>query len=599
MKPHIVTEDMRLRAGDGQELEGKLSAPGWRRSRLVVQVNGSGPQTCNNTFRDRGDGDHSSGGFFLGGACRPGTGLLLLQHPRVHRWGSGSTLLPRVDRAVYRSPPLRPVWPTWLDSICLFRPTPCCVLGRSSCCWGGARGTMIARLWLQGGSGTPIGLLLAGLRQRTMEEALDRQSCGAGLYTMLILTPTEMGASPGREFERGGERCEALRRPLRLDRTGTAGSPRRTWRRWRRSRAGDLPPSRRGRRVALGTLPSPLTTNWFRGHRRFPQPGDPALDLPIHIPPGRWDANTPAEDALAIQETFRRLGKDNLPSTSTLTQDTPWALSSIWPLRTAPPPSLISLSCARGWDDRTGAGERASQNPAFFRLRGPEEEPRLKGKALVPSCPVCYNRNRKSRIRVRSRKGVHYGRDLDPIGGAGGAAPSWWSLGKLSLVLAVVALAVACLALYRTLPPGRMTHRSQGERAESPTISYRDREPPVLEGVAVNSYVSDGFSVNDRGWLTYEQDGKQAAIGIDVSAYQGEIDWQQVADSGVEFAMIRLGYRGYSQGVIMPDKNFEQNLRGRWTLAWRWGSTFSPRPSASGRRRRRRSTSWTPFRGTM
>lgn len=135
-------------------------------------------------------------------------------------------------------------------------------------------------------------------------------------------------------------------------------------------------------------------------------------------------------------------------------------------------------------------------------------------------------------------------------------------VGKLSLVLAVVALAVACLALYRTLPPGEDDPQEPGERAESPTISYRDRELPVLEGVAVNSYVSDGFSVNDRGWLTYEQDGKQAAIGIDVSAYQGEIDWQQVADSGVEFAMIRLGYRGYSQGVIMPDKNFEQNLRG-------------------------------------
>ena len=72
-----------------------------------------------------------------------------------------------------------------------------------------------------------------------------------------------------------------------------------------------------------------------------------------------------------------------------------------------------------------------------------------------------------------------------------------------------------------------------GERAESPTISYRDRELPVLEGVAVNSYVSDGFSVNDRGWLTGEQDGVLSAlIGIDVSAYQGEIDWQQVADSG-------------------------------------------------------------------
>lgn len=60
--------------------------------------------------------------------------------------------------------------------------------------------------------------------------------------------------------------------------------------------------------------PVPLTTNWFRGHRRFPPNREtlPRLDLPIHILQGRWDANTPAEDALAIQETFRRLGKDNL-----------------------------------------------------------------------------------------------------------------------------------------------------------------------------------------------------------------------------------------------------------------------------------------------
>ena len=160
-------------------------------------------------------------------------------------------------------------------------------------------------------------------------------------------------------------------------------------------------------------------------------------------------------------------------------------------------------------------------------------------------------------------------------------------VGKLALVLAVFALAVACLALYRTLPPGEDDPQEPGERAESPTISYRDRELPVLEGVAVNSYVSDGFSVNDRGWLTYEQDGKQAAIGIDVSAYQGEIDWQQVADSGVEFAMIRLGYRGsvsythldvykrqafdiaeeadgvrLSCGLLLPGQDLKRHLRG-------------------------------------
>lgn len=133
---------------------------------------------------------------------------------------------------------------------------------------------------------------------------------------------------------------------------------------------------------------------------------------------------------------------------------------------------------------------------------------------------------------------------------------------------------MACLALYRTLPPGEDDPQEPGERAESPTISYRDRELPVLEGVAVNSYVSDGFSVNDRGWLTYEQDGKQAAIGIDVSAYQGEIDWQQVADSGVEFAMIRLGTGDTPRGSSCRTRILSRTSGGRWTLAWRWGVYF-------------------------
>ena len=35
----------------------------------------------------------------------------------------------------------------------------------------------------------------------------------------------------------------------------------------------------------------------------------------------------------------------------------------------------------------------------------------------------------------------------------------------------------------------------------------------------------------------------QAALGIDVSRYQGAIDWNQVAASGVQFAMVRVGYR--------------------------------------------------------
>ena len=48
--------------------------------------------------------------------------------------------------------------------------------------------------------------------------------------------------------------------------------------------------------------------------------------------------------------------------------------------------------------------------------------------------------------------------------------------------------------------------------------------------------------------------------GIDVSSHQGAIDWAQVAESGVEFAMIRLGYRGYDTGTLHIDRRAAENL---------------------------------------
>ena len=139
MKPHIVTEDMRLRARDGQELEGTLYLPrDGVVSRLVVQVNGSGPQTCN-TFRDRGDGTTYSFCGFVGEELA-GRGLgFFCYSTRGCTDGDQGPLYCRVDRASTAPTPLRPVWPTWRTGPPSFRPTPA-VLGRSSCCWGGARG---------------------------------------------------------------------------------------------------------------------------------------------------------------------------------------------------------------------------------------------------------------------------------------------------------------------------------------------------------------------------------------------------------------------------------------------------------------------------
>ena len=57
------------------------------------------------------------------------------------------------------------------------------------------------------------------------------------------------------------------------------------------------------------------------------------------------------------------------------------------------------------------------------------------------------------------------------------------------------------------------------------------------------------------------KDGK-TTFGIDVSKYQGDIDWSRVKADNVDFAIIRAGYRGSKTGAIVEDPCFRKNLEG-------------------------------------
>jgi len=62
-----------------------------------------------------------------------------------------------------------------------------------------------------------------------------------------------------------------------------------------------------------------------------------------------------------------------------------------------------------------------------------------------------------------------------------------------------------------------------------------------------------------------DENGNTYALrrGIDVSEHQGVVDWAQVAGSGIEFAILRAGYRGYgTEGAILADACFGENLKG-------------------------------------
>lgn len=53
----------------------------------------------------------------------------------------------------------------------------------------------------------------------------------------------------------------------------------------------------------------------------------------------------------------------------------------------------------------------------------------------------------------------------------------------------------------------------------------------------------------------------ETTYGIDVARYQGTIRWAEVAASGVDFAMVRVGMRGMAEGEISPDSNARYNLQ--------------------------------------
>lgn len=50
--------------------------------------------------------------------------------------------------------------------------------------------------------------------------------------------------------------------------------------------------------------------------------------------------------------------------------------------------------------------------------------------------------------------------------------------------------------------------------------------------------------------------------GIDVSKWQANIDWKAVAGAGIDFAIIRVGYRGYTGGTLVEDEYFRKNIAG-------------------------------------
>ena len=150
------------------------------------------------------------------------------------------------------------------------------------------------------------------------------------------------------------------------------------------------------------------------------------------------------------------------------------------------------------------------------------------------------------------------------------------------IVLAVLAAISLCVMLVIAIP-----YMQQPAEVDEDPLSLHNRDPegsipvptetvptgPTLPPPEANPYGRNDFQYNENNYLTCLE-GK-SVVGIDVSYHQGDIDWEQVRASGVEFVMMRVGYRGYGEsGKLVEDTNFKTNIRGALDAGLKVGVYF-------------------------
>ncbi len=98
----------------------------------------------------------------------------------------------------------------------------------------------------------------------------------------------------------------------------------------------------------------------------------------------------------------------------------------------------------------------------------------------------------------------------------------------------------------------------------------------IVSEVPRNDYKPELFYREENGLMYYhdENGNRLSKVAVDVSVYQGDVNWQALADAGVDIVMIRAGFRGYGNGEIKTDTSFGANVQGAKAAGLRVGAYF-------------------------
>lgn len=132
-------------------------------------------------------------------------------------------------------------------------------------------------------------------------------------------------------------------------------------------------------------------------------------------------------------------------------------------------------------------------------------------------------------------------------------------------------IALCCLMLFLVMAILCVPYYGAGAAQLSepePTVATEETTEPIPEETTeatippeANPYNKWDFQYNHRNYILCTK--QNSYPGIDVSFYQHDINWKKVKDAGIQFAMIRLGIRGWGMaGKLVEDEYAQQNLKG-------------------------------------
>ena len=162
--------------------------------------------------------------------------------------------------------------------------------------------------------------------------------------------------------------------------------------------------------------------------------------------------------------------------------------------------------------------------------------------------------------------------------------PEWIMLGAAAVAAMVLGFLIAlCMPYFGQEEPEEdpeaLHQRHEANWATEPasvltpepTVSETEPKNPTIPP-APNPYDRFDFQYNKHNYLVLQN--VESYPGVDVSAYQGDIDWEKVKASGIDFAIIRLGYRGYESGKLVEDAYARKNLEGAAAAGLKVGAYF-------------------------